>query len=56
MPYIVHATPPAKENFKSGWDFRDGFFPRRTHYLKDALEYKAEAEKKGGTDVRIEKA
>ena len=55
MPWIVHATPPA-EPWKTGWDFRHGYFPRKHHYKKDAKELAEEAVRKGGLNVRIENA
>jgi hypothetical protein len=43
MPWIIRLVKPPKIN-----DFRDGFFPRKTHYKRDALELKREVEAKGG--------
>ena len=36
-------------------DFRDGFFPRRVYYKKDALALQEEVKKKGG-DAQVKKA
>lgn len=41
--WIVKLVKPCKIN-----DFRSGYFPRKLHYKKDALELKKEVEGKGG--------
>ncbi len=37
------------------WDFPTGFFPRRTHYKKDAQAYADEATRKGAVGVEMRK-
>lgn len=38
------------------WDFQANFFPRKTHYKKDAEEYAKEAIRKGAVGVEVKKA
>ena len=53
--WIVEATPPSAPA-KTGWDFQEGFFPRKVHYKADAEQYKREAEAKGGSNVKVVRA
>ena len=46
MPWIVRLIKTPTVNV-----FRSGFFPRKFHYKKDALELKREVESKGGQAV-----
>ena len=50
MPYVIYADPP-----KKGWEFKKDYFPRKMHYLKDAINLKNYAIICGGRNVRIEK-
>lgn len=43
---VILITPP------KGNDFREGYFPRKFHYKRDALELQAEVLRKGG-EVKI---
>lgn len=48
--YLVSATPP-----KTGWTFPANYFPRKIRYKKEAEERAKEAEKQGGTNIKVEK-
>lgn len=46
MAWVVKLVKTPRVN-----GFRHGFFPRKVHYKKDAMELRAEVERKGGQAV-----
>ena len=52
--WIVYATAPPMVGM-AGWDFQGNYFPRGFHYKADALKLAAEAIRKGGADVKVER-
>lgn len=53
--WTVYATAPSN-TWNTGWDFRDGYFPREVYGKVYAEALASEARRKGGKDVRVEKA
>lgn len=52
MAWQVQATPP-ENKWATGWDFKEGHFPRTVAYKKDAERLVREATQKGGTNVSM---
>jgi hypothetical protein len=52
MPWMTFAKAPSILT-NSGWDYPDGYFPRRFHYRADAKAAADEAARKGGTNITV---
>lgn len=48
--WIVYATPP-----KTGWPFKENYFPRTVKYKERAEQLVVQAKNHGATSVRMEK-
>ncbi|MCC6127290.1 MAG: hypothetical protein IT426_20195 [Pirellulales bacterium] len=54
--YVVSATAPTDlAAVDLGWEYADGYFPRKVKTLKDARSIAKLAKAKGGTDIQITK-